>query len=149
MKNRVYSLPAIFERVHVEKQTLHHAGQGCRYQQSESNTDGSRQHSLLQDQAPDGRVARAEREADADFASALCDAVGENTVQSHRCKQHGKGSEGAEQQHVKPSIGSRAAERFLHLSYLKQRKIRPPNLIRLLHPPAKRSTDTDIVELPI
>jgi PAS domain-containing protein len=40
MNNRVYSLPAIFERVHVERQTLHHAGQGCRYQQSESNTDG-------------------------------------------------------------------------------------------------------------
>src|SRR5262245_38148525 len=68
---------------HVVKQRHQRAASGNRTDQSDANADCNEYHALAEHELKDICALRAERHADAEFASALCHGECHHTVKTH------------------------------------------------------------------
>ena len=104
-------------RADSEEQAVQQTGGGERTDQSDRDADRDQHHRLADDEPEDGRLRRAERDADADLVGPLRDRVGHHAVNADGGeKERGPGEDG-KKQGVETRPGERTRDVILKDSY--------------------------------
>ena len=99
-------------RADAVEQRRHKPGDNNRSNNPEPDTQKREPSTLAKDEAKNVAAIRAERHADAEFLSALRDAVGDHAVNPDACKHERKRCEHAEYKHREARAGKRCRKKL-------------------------------------